>query len=157
MKRTFQPHNKPRKSTHGFRSRMATHNGRKVLARRRAKGRKTLTVQPMMRWIKRHHEYLEFFGSDHLLRTKHFFVPVLSADEFAVGITVSKRIGNAVVRNLLKRRIKAFVRQNVLQYPLGVKINIIARTGAGELPWQTISSEISRIFQDSGSEPRKSK
>ena len=44
MKRTFQPHNKPKRTTSGFRKRMSTRGGKAILNARRKKGRAQIAV-----------------------------------------------------------------------------------------------------------------
>ncbi|MFY9912892.1 MAG: 50S ribosomal protein L34 [Candidatus Sulfotelmatobacter sp.] len=48
-KRTFQPNRRKRSKKHGFRTRMKTQGGQKVLSRRRAKGRERVSVKPGFR------------------------------------------------------------------------------------------------------------
>lgn len=100
----------------------------------------------MLRWITSHSEYAEFFQPDFQLRTAYFYVPVLYTEgETAVGITISRKIGKAVKRNLLKRRIKSWLRSNRDNLPLGYRFNLVAKKGASDLEWQQLSSELSKI------------
>ncbi len=101
----------------------------------------------MLRLITKHREYGEFRSPSFLLRTAHFYAAALSSpSESALGITVSKRIGKAHVRNLLKRRIKAWARLPETCLPAGCKFNLIAKQGAGELTWPQLCQELNALM-----------
>lgn len=101
----------------------------------------------MLRRITKHREYLEFQNSASLIRTSHFYAAVLpSPYEFAFGITIGKRIGKAHRRNLLKRRIKAWMRSVRNDLPSGFRINLIARGGAAELDWPNLCGELTELL-----------
>ena len=101
----------------------------------------------MLRRIVRHAEYQSFLNAVQSCRLPHFFVPFMAeeAGSFAYGITIMSKIGCAVKRNRLKRRIKAWFYSNQALLPAGIKINLIARTGATELDWADVCSELTQL------------
>src|ERR671939_698219 len=95
MKRTHQPKKRQRVKVHGFRARMSTPGGVKVIKARRRKGRRRLTPTSSRRASS---EYFTLFVSDNGLGRPR------------VGLAVSRKLGNAVVRNRIKRRLRELVR-----------------------------------------------
>jgi ribonuclease P protein component len=64
-------------------------------------------------------------------------------DRSRLGVTVSRRIGIAVVRNRVKRRVREIFRRSIRdQLPAGTSIVVIARAGAGSLASPAISDEL---------------
>lgn len=102
----------------------------------------------MLRRIVRHAEYLTFHHAAVTCRLPHFTVPVLAEDEpsFAYGITIMSKIGNAVRRNRLKRRLKCWFSTNREVLPAGKKIILIARAGATQLSWEDVCREMSELM-----------
>ena len=74
-------------------------------------------------------------------------IPDTPEDTCAVGIVVSKKVGNAVVRNKVKRRVRAFLRENRDLLPVGKRIVIIGRFGAGDATWKEFKTDLSKLFK----------
>jgi ribonuclease P protein component len=64
-----------------------------------------------------------------------------------VGVTVAGTVGGAVVRNRLRRRIKAILDRYPLGAPPWRDILFIARPGAGELDWRALVDEVGRTLR----------
>ena len=103
-----------------------------------------------MRFITSKREYQEVY-SNNIKTYGNLFIYLkkkIPEDLFAVGIVVSKKVGNAVIRNRVKRRIKAFMRENVYQHPANLKLVIIAKPEAGTANWQEITSDLKLIWRN---------
>jgi ribonuclease P protein component len=67
-------------------------------------------------------------------------------DASRVGITVSKHVGNAVVRNRLRRRVKAILDRTAFGEPPHRDVVLIARPGSGEADFAAVAAELGRLL-----------
>ena len=63
-----------------------------------------------------------------------------------LGITVSGKVGNSVIRNRIKRQVREFFRRRRATLPMGTDFLVIARQSAAGLPGSVISSELGQAF-----------
>ncbi|MEL6195698.1 MAG: ribonuclease P protein component [Myxococcota bacterium] len=83
-------------------------------------------------------------------RSKGRYVVVLSLPSSVptrVGFTVSKRVGNAVVRNRTRRRIKEILRLSPSMLPVGADVVVIAYPGAARVSSGALAGDLERCFQ----------
>ncbi|MCF7911351.1 MAG: ribonuclease P protein component [Candidatus Cloacimonetes bacterium] len=99
-----------------------------------------------MRFIRSTREYHEVYAG-HEKRHGALFLflrrRVSGAEECSVGIVVSRKVGNAVRRNKVKRRVRAYLREHSGQLPLG-KLVIIAKSSSGTSNWADIAEDLGR-------------
>lgn len=162
MKMTFQPKKRQRAKVHGFRSRMSTAGGRKVLAARRLKGRKKLSAQAtsyvvfssfmegygyLMKYsesLKKNRDFQNVYRRGKSYANKYLVMYVLpnETEGNRIGISVSKKVGNSVIRHHLTRLIRESYRLHEDMFNSGLDIVVIARSTARDISYHEVESAL---------------
>ncbi len=104
------------------------------------------TLQKLYR-IRRSRDYDRTWREGQRYHTTHFVVIVNSGREHSrLGITISRKVGNAVCRNQLKRWIRELFRTHRKQFSQLLDISIIAKRQAGQLSHLQLDRELLIIF-----------
>ena len=171
MKMTFQPKKRQRAKVHGFRSRMSTAGGRKVLAARRLKGRKKLSAQATYLWsfllyrmiffvrkadekkeyqmkysesLKKNRDFQNVYKKGKSYANRYLVMYVLEndTDRNRLGISVSKKVGNSVIRHHVTRLIRESYRLQEDMFNSGLDIVVIARNTAKDISYHEVESAL---------------
>jgi ribonuclease P protein component len=102
--------------------------------------------------LRRRREFLVVQGEGTRWHSSHFTVVQRpsAVGRARVGITVSRRVGNAVVRNRLKRLIREFLRTGKGRLAPAHDIVVIAKVGANKLDYAQVAKELGRVLDRSG-------
>jgi ribonuclease P protein component len=105
-----------------------------------------------MQFIKKHSDYTKIQKNCKKFYSKYFIVLYQKNNfqntEFRLGITVSKKVGNAVIRNKTKRRIKSFYRQKKdIMLNNNIDFILIAKNNSSESNWIDFTNDLNQIMQ----------
>lgn len=100
------------------------------------------------RRLRTSNEYTRVWRDGHRYHTAHFIVIVCPTERTVdrLGLTVSRKVGNAVCRNRLKRWIREFYRHHHRQLNSGVDLSVIAKRHAGQLAHDLLDQELREAF-----------
>ncbi|MBN1948968.1 MAG: ribonuclease P protein component, partial [Candidatus Cloacimonetes bacterium] len=99
-----------------------------------------------MRFITSRRDYLRILINPHKISGnlfRFFYINESPEQSLAVGIIVSRKVGKAVIRNKVKRRIRAYLRNNPSLWTQELSLIIRALPEAGDAGWQEISDDLS--------------
>ena len=96
--------------------------------------------------VKKEKDFKALFDAGHSVANRKFVVYSLNRDlpHFRVGLSVSKRLGNAVTRNRVKRRLRHALMSSQLEHQDFV---VIARKGVEDLSYQDIYSNLVHVLK----------
>lgn len=102
--------------------------------------------------VRKRREFLHIQNAGRRVATRHFLVVYTRAGDAPprLGITVTKKIGNAVVRNAIKRAVRETFRANASAVAPGASLVVIARSGAGDLGSNATAAELAPAMRSIG-------
>lgn len=163
MKMTFQPKKRQRAKVHGFRQRMKTAGGRKVIAARRLKEEKIISIghifvvfssflivfrrtasNEIFRFVEKNKDFQNVYNNGVSFANRYLVMYVLknNTENNRIGISVSKKVGNSVIRHHITRLVRESYRLHEDMFDSGLDIVVIARVAARHVGYKEIESAV---------------